>query len=304
MLIAGLLSGLALNHVQAQPPPPPAVDVNFQYFHDQLAPWGTWIEVPGMGWVWRPADAVIQASPSWRPYYDNGQWIQTDNGLFWQSDYRWGDIPFHYGRWVLNPTYGWIWVPDYIWGPAWVFWRHAEADGAVGWAPLPYGAVYVDGGFLWHGARVGVDFEFGLGEGCFVFVEGGHFHERFWRLRGREWRWHVAHERLHACYGRSVVRNEFRRDEHGRFVNNGIGHDRLARMNPHIEQAKFEERHPVGDREKIAQRSEPAHGGAAEAHKVSEGAANKSESHEASKVYRPPAPAAHQTSTASKQHPK
>ena len=53
---------------------------------------------------WRP-DAAIAANPDWRPYYDMGQWVQTDNGLFWQSDYTWGDIPFHYGRWVLNPVW-------------------------------------------------------------------------------------------------------------------------------------------------------------------------------------------------------
>lgn len=241
--------------VVAEVPPPPAPEINFQYFHDQLAPWGTWLEVPGLGPVWKPADAVIAASPEWRPYYDNGKWIQTENGLFWQSDYTWGDIPFHYGRWVMNPVYGWVWVPDYTWGPAWVFWRHAEDDGAVGWAPLPPGAVFVDGGFVFRGAHVGVDFDFGLGEDCFVFVEGGHFHERFFRLRGREWHYHVDHARLHGFYGHSVLRNDFRRDEHGRFVNNGIGHDRMEHMNNHVEKAGFEERHPVGDREHAA----PAH---------------------------------------------
>jgi hypothetical protein len=238
--------------VVAEVPPPPAPEINFQYFHDQLAPWGTWLEIPGLGPVWKPADSVIAASPEWRPYYDNGKWVETENGLFWQSDYTWGDIPFHYGRWVLNPVYGWVWVPDYTWGPAWVFWRHAEAEGGVGWAPLPPGAVFVDGAFVFNGVRVGVDFDFGLGEDCFVFVEGGHFHERFFRLRGREWHYHVDHARLHGFYGHSVLRNDFRRDEHGRFVNNGIGHDRLERMNNHVEQARFEERHPVGDREHAA----------------------------------------------------
>jgi len=37
---------------------------------------------------WRP-DRAIAANPDWRPYYDNGQWTHTDNGLFWQSDYSW-----------------------------------------------------------------------------------------------------------------------------------------------------------------------------------------------------------------------
>ena len=42
---------------------------------------------------------------------------------------------FHYGRWTLNPRYGWVWVPGYNWGPSWVCWRHS--DGYLGWAPLP-----------------------------------------------------------------------------------------------------------------------------------------------------------------------
>lgn len=255
----------------AMPTPPPGPEVNFQYFHDQLAPWGVWLELPGIGMVWKPSNAVIAASPGWRPYYDNGQWVQTENGLFWQSDYTWGDIPFHYGRWILNPVYGWVWAPDYVWGPAWVFWRHAEADAAVGWAPLPVGAVFVDGGFMYNGVRVGVDFEFGLHEDCFVFVEGGHFHERFFRLRGREWHYHIEHERLHGFYGRSVIRNEFHRDEHGRFVNNGIGHDRMEHLNPHVERAHFEERHPVGDRERAAHPVAENHGGASHAETAAPG---------------------------------
>lgn len=85
------------------PPVPPAQEVNFTYFHDQLAPFGTWVDVGGVQY-WRP-DSAVQANPDWRPYYDMGQWVQTDNGLFWQSDYTWGDIPFHYGRWVRDPPW-------------------------------------------------------------------------------------------------------------------------------------------------------------------------------------------------------
>ena len=264
-------------------PPAGAPPVSLDYFHAQLAPFGTWVEVPGYGLCWRP-DSAIRANPDWRPYYDMGQWVQTDNGLFWQSEYTWGDIPFHYGRWVLVPGQGWLWAPDLEWGPAWVFWRHAEADGAIGWAPLPVGAVFVGGGFMYRGARVGVDFDFGLGEGVFVFVGYDHFHEGFFRMRGREWAWHIGGERFHAFYGRSVLRNEFRRDEHGRFVNEGIGHDRMARAtHGRVEQAHFEERRPVGDRAALAH-------GAAE--KPGEKAA-------ASKVYRPPAATAAKPAAAS-----
>lgn len=285
------------------PAAPAGPEISFQYFHDQLAPWGTWIELPGLGQVWKPADVVINASPDWRPYYDNGQWVQTENGLFWQSDYSWGDIPFHYGRWLHHGVYGWVWVPDYTWGPAWVFWRHAEDDGAVGWAALPPGAVFVDGAFVFNGAPVAVDFDFGLGEDSFVFVDGVHFHERFFRLRGREWHYHVGRERLHGFYGHSVIRNEFHRDEHGRLVNNGIGRERMEHMNNQVEQARFEERHPVGDRAKAGPTSSGERGGIGGAATAAHGPTANPAGGGAggvSKVFRPPAAAAHASGGVSK----
>jgi hypothetical protein len=234
---------------QAPPGPPPGAPpqaVNFGYFHDQLAPYGTWVEVPGYGPCWRP-DRVMAVNPDWRPYYDMGRWVQTENGLFWASDYNWGDIPFHYGRWIREPGYGWLWVPDYTWGPAWVFWRHGETDACIGWAPLPYGAVFAPGGWWeFRGRRVEVGFEFGLGEEHFVFVGYEHFHEPFFRLRGREFAYHIHQERIHEFYHRTIIRNEFRRDEHGRFVNEGIGRERLERVTNHrVEQAHFQERQPT-----------------------------------------------------------
>jgi hypothetical protein len=145
---------------------------------------------------------------------------------------------------------GWLWAPDYTWGPAWVFWRHDEVDGCIGWAPLPVGAVFVDGGFRYHSITVGLDFDFGLGEACFTFVGYDHFHERFIRMRGHEWAGHIDHQRMHGFYGHSVIRNDFRRDEHGRFVNNGIGRDRVEHLT-HVEHSNFEERNPVGDRNHV-----------------------------------------------------
>jgi len=284
---------LPLVPVQQPGPPPevpppaapgaPAPEVSLGYFHDQLSPFGSWVDVGGVQY-WHP-DAAIQANPDWRPYYDNGKWVQTDNGLFWQSDYTWGDIPFHYGRWVRNPGMGWLWAPDLTWGPSWVFWRHGEQDAAIGWAPLPLGAVFVaDGGFfMFNGLRVGADFEFGLGEGVFTFVDYDHFHDGFFRMRGHEFGGHIGGERFHNFYGRSVVRNEFHRDEHGRFVNNGIGRDRMERAtHGRVEHSGFQERHPVGDRNKLA--GEKAGG------KPGEKAGGKAAA-APSKVFRPPAAA-------------
>jgi len=268
--------------------PPVAQAVNFDYFHDQLAPFGTWIQVAGYGPCWRP-DAAIKLNPDFRPYYDNGQWVYTDNGWFWQSDYTWGDIPFHYGNWIIDPTYGWLWVPGYTWGPAWVFWRQAEADGYIGWAPLPPGAVFVDGGWDFRGHHYGVDFDFGLGEACFAFIGYDHVHDNFFRMRGREFAFHVSRELIHAFYGRTVLRNDFRRDEHGRLINDGIGRDRIERLTNHREvAAHFEERNPVGDRNKLneeVQRQNVQHPGPNNAPTVHPPA------EQVSKVFRPPMPA-------------
>ena len=297
---------------EAQVPPPaapaPAPEVNFTYFHDQLAPFGTWINVGGVMY-WRP-DQAVAANPDWRPYYDMGQWIETDNGLFWKSDYKWGRHPFHYGRWVILPGVGWAWAPDYEWGPAWVFWRHAEADGAVGWAPLPVGAVFVDGAFLFRGVRVGLDFDFGLGEACFTFVDFDHFHEGFFRMRGREYRWHIHGDRFHDFYRRSVVRNEFHRDRDGRFVNNGIGRDCMERAtHGRLEHSGFEERHPVGDRDKLAADRRRAAAGESHGKTAAGDSRGKTEAGDShgktaaaapSKVFRPPAAASKASAPAAK----
>jgi hypothetical protein len=290
----------------AAPTPPPPPEVNFQYFHDQLAPFGTWLNIEG-AMYWRP-DAALAVNPDWRPYYDMGQWVQTENGLYWQSDYNWGDIPFHYGRWVLYPGMGWLWSPDYVWGPSWVFWRQDEVDGCIGWAPLPPGAIFIDGGWRYHGLTVGLDFDFGLGEACFTFVGYDHFHERFVRMRGHEWGGHIDRARMHGFYGHSAIRNDFHRDEHGRLVNNGIGRDRVERLT-HVEHSNFEERNPVGDRNHLqpqdAHRAEAGGGhlqpgnpgnehaaapGASAGHAVTPGApaTHAAPAGGASRVYRPP----------------
>lgn len=254
-------------------PPPPAQVVNYDYFHDQLAPYGTWTSIAGYGRCWHP-DAAISADPEWRPYYDMGQWIYSENGWFWQSNYGWGDIPFHYGNWVIISGFGWMWVPGYTWGPAWVFWREAESDGCIGWAPLPPGAVFVGGGWTFHGIHYGVDFDFGLGENYFVFVGCDHFHDGFFRMRGHEYAFHVPREQVHTFYGRSVLRNDFRRDKEGRLVNDGVGRDRIEHLTQRREEVThFQERNPQV--RVIAPEIRPA-----------------AESHEArevtSKVYRPP----------------
>ncbi|WP_260171659.1 DUF6600 domain-containing protein, partial [Pedobacter cryoconitis] len=105
-------------------------DISLQSFYDELSPYGTWIQDPQYGNVWRPD--VDQND--FRPYYTDGRWAMTEYGNTWVSDYDWGWAPFHYGRWVNNRFNQWVWIPDTVWGPAWVSWR--SGGGYYGWAPL------------------------------------------------------------------------------------------------------------------------------------------------------------------------
>ncbi|WP_199562752.1 DUF6600 domain-containing protein [Pedobacter chinensis] len=127
-------------------------NISLQTFYDELSPYGTWIQDPQYGYVWRPD--VDQNE--FRPYYTNGRWAMTEYGNTWVSNYDWGWAPFHYGRWVINSYRQWIWLPDTVWGPAWVDWR--SGDGYYGWAPmaptisinLSFGRRYVVPAFCWN----------------------------------------------------------------------------------------------------------------------------------------------------------
>jgi hypothetical protein len=143
------------------------------YFYNDLAPYGTWVQVDNVGWCWQPR--VVAINRGWRPYCDSGHWVYTDAGWFWQSDYSWGWAPFHYGRWYMHPRCGWVWWPDRVWGPAWVTWRYQ--GNYCGWAPLPPHADFdVHVGYRYNGAHVGVGFEFGLGAAQFTFIGMNDFH--------------------------------------------------------------------------------------------------------------------------------
>jgi len=89
---------------------------------------------------------------------------------------------------------------------------------------LPYGAVWVSGGWWdYRGARVGVDFDFGLGASFFVFVDYHHMWEH-------DYHPYVLHrEDLHRVYRESTV-NRFGRDDHGRFVAEGFDREHLERL--------------------------------------------------------------------------
>src|SRR5215471_14352664 len=57
----------------------------YQYFRDDLAPYGEWVRVPTYGWAWRP----YSVAADWQPY-TLGHWIDTDYGWTWVSDEQWG----------------------------------------------------------------------------------------------------------------------------------------------------------------------------------------------------------------------
>jgi hypothetical protein len=214
------------------PPETPTLD----YFQAHLAPYGQWIDVPGIGPAWIPAEA---SNPEWRPYMDAGHWEYTDAGWFWQSDYPWGDIAFHYGRWIRNDFTGlrWAWVPAYDWAPSWVAWR--EGTGGMGWAPLPWGVEFHAGvGLYWHGAAVVEGVDFGLGFDAFVFVGPDHFwggdYHRYAldRVRAREF---FDHSQFHAGY----------RIEGGRLRAEGLGREHVAEITRHevVERKALDMRH-------------------------------------------------------------
>jgi len=182
------------------------------FFYESLLPYGTWVELPSYGWVWRP---TVARDPSWRPYLSNGGWIWTDHGWFWQSNYSWGWAPFHYGRWAFDGRFGWVWLPDTTWGPAWVNWRHSESH--VGWAPLPPAAHFEAGiGFSFHSKKVDVDFSFGLGERDYAFVTLEHFSEPNLHTFA------VAPAQAPAIYQQTTIINNTYVYNDNRIINNGI----------------------------------------------------------------------------------
>jgi len=130
-LIPILLLALGLAVVSAAPATAHST-VSVSLFYDSLAPYGDWLVSAEFGYVWHPRAVGY----GWRPYSD-GQWIYSDYGWTFVSDVPWGWAAFHYGRWTLDPYYGWVWVPGTEWAPAWVVFQ--AGDGYVGWAPLPPG---------------------------------------------------------------------------------------------------------------------------------------------------------------------
>jgi len=204
----------------AGPPETPTID----YFQAHLTPYGQWIQVPDVGAAWIPAEA---SEPGWRPYMNSGHWKFSDAGWFWQSDYPWGDMAFHYGRWINNEFTGgrWAWVPGYDWAPSWVSWR--EGTGGMGWAPLPWGVEFhVGHGLFWHGEAVVAGVDFGLGFGAFCFVGSDHF----W---GGNYNTYVFDESRSRVFFEHSTFNVGFKMEGGRFVAEGLGREHMSQITHH-----------------------------------------------------------------------
>lgn len=196
----------------------PVTQVNNNYFYTALSPYGSWVEMPGYGWCWRPTVAVVDTT--WQPYSQGGRWIYTDSGWYWQSSYSWGWAAFHYGNWYRSPACGWVWVPGYTWAPAWVTWRYT--DDYCGWAPLPPGCGWSTGvGLTYYGAGVSVGFSFGLGYDCFTFVSYRNFCDP------HPYRHCLPRQEMHRVYDHSVVHNEYDHRNNS-VVNRGIAPSRIT----------------------------------------------------------------------------
>ena len=201
-------------------PPPQPVNVTYNYFYDSLAPYGSWVDLPGYGSCWQPT--VVVVNRAWRPYCNGGRWVYTDCGWYWYSDYSWGWAPFHYGRWVSDARLGWCWYPGYTWGPAWVSWRYS--DGYCGWAPLPPSASYTYGvGFTYYGGSVGVSFGFGLGSSCYTFVPWNRF------CGYKPYKYCAAPHQAQQIYQHSTVINNYISRNNNTIVNQGIPIDKVRR---------------------------------------------------------------------------
>lgn len=152
---AVLLSSVSIDAVMATASAQTDMSVSFDTFHDQLASYGDWVYSDRWGEVWIPANVP----DDFHPYGTNGYWAYTDDyGWTWASNYEWGDIPFHYGRWVNDPEDGWLWIPGYVWSPGWVVWR---SNGQyTGWMPMPPDDQFLSGTDVDVGG-VGISIDFG-----------------------------------------------------------------------------------------------------------------------------------------------
>jgi len=112
-------------------------------FRPALDPYGTWQDDASYGTVWTPDPTLVGAG--FQPYDTAGSWDFADGDYVWLSDYAWGWVCFHYGRWAWSAG-RWVWIPGRDYAGAWVSWRVGDDGfGYVGWAPMPPDWIWVGG---------------------------------------------------------------------------------------------------------------------------------------------------------------
>ncbi len=118
-------------------------------FRPALDPHGTWVDDPTYGTVWTPDPSEV--GEDFEPYATAGQWDYVDGDYSWVSDYAWGWVCFHYGRWVWSSG-RWAWIAGREYAPSWVDWRVGDDEyGFLGWAPLPPAWIWLGGGAVGSG---------------------------------------------------------------------------------------------------------------------------------------------------------
>lgn len=116
-------------------------------FRGELEPYGSWLEHPVYGTVWVPHRSAV--GTQFAPYVTRGHWALThDEQWLWVSDYPFGGVVFHYGRWVWTDRAGWVWIPGRRYAHAWVQFRVSDSP-YVGWSPMPPRYVWRSGRAVW-----------------------------------------------------------------------------------------------------------------------------------------------------------
>src|SRR5262245_51598658 len=78
-------------------------------YHDELAAYGSWVSDPTYGDVFVPSDRGFEP-------YTRGYWVDSPDGLVWESSEPYGRVTEHYGRWAYDDGRGWRWKPGHEYG--------------------------------------------------------------------------------------------------------------------------------------------------------------------------------------------
>ena len=82
--------------------------VNYTSGVGSLYTYGAFYPCGTMGNCWRP----YGVGANWSPF-DSGLWFTDPSiGMSFIGNQPWGWLPYHYGGWVFEPAYGWLWSPN------------------------------------------------------------------------------------------------------------------------------------------------------------------------------------------------